>query len=780
MADLRELSTDPAVKSANTPAVAADFALVVALSPNNAVALSAGKNNVTIADTQADIHGQLVGVTRLTQITTKFFQQSPSNFLNVTVAGGATATGPTAGAAIFATGTAVTASLLAQTPVGILYAAQYEAWAVLSGAYTAPTSAASFQRLGIYDTANGYSIGYNGLTFGLWVRANSVDTFIAQTTWNKDVLSGATTSTFTSNGAPVALVPTNLNMFRVRYGWYGGVSAYFEVYAPDGNWVLVHQVRTVNAQASVNMTMPDLPMTVEVSKTASDATNLVITCGGWAAGITSPSSGPNISGQKSIAALNAAVVVPLSGLGELSFTVAGTWVGTLSFQHSIDGLLWNADAPLTGIPSTFATSTAVNGIFTAAIASSRFYRVVATAWTSGSASIFYSGAPSANLIVSQSLITDGSNNGPAAVKSASTSAVATDPALVVAMNPTTPLTNIATSSASTALHTANVTVGLSVGANLPITGYGTSVIKVTGTFVASFVFKVSVDAGATWDNISGTQVGGGDIFTTATQAGSYRFTVAGFDLLRVEVTLTSGSITINGKSTNAVNASKIVKLATSGLVIGALVANQSVNKAQINGVAPLMGNGVSGTGSQRVNIASDNTAFPVNAALAAETTKVIGTVNIAAAQAVTANAGTNLNTSALSLDATQTNHTQRFQAVTALTAVSVANTAVTLTLPAVAAQFHYVARIRISMHNTSAAAVVGSAVTLAFTSTNIPGALAWTEGNALAAGMSKTVVDEILENPVKVSTVNTATTIAAPACGAGVLVRITAYYYTAA
>ncbi len=53
----------------------------------------------------------------------------------------------------------------------------------------------------------------------------------------------------------------------------------------------------------------------------------------------------------------------------------------------------------------------------------------------------------------------------------------------------------------------------------------------------------------------------------------------------------------------------------------------TVNVAQINGVTPLMGNGVTGTGSQRVTIASDNTAFSVNATLSAETTKVIGTVN---------------------------------------------------------------------------------------------------------------------------------------------------------
>lgn len=44
----------------------------------------------------------------------------------------------------------------------------------------------------------------------------------------------------------------------------------------------------------------------------------------------------------------------------------------------------------------------------------------------------------------------------------------------------------------------------------------------------------------------------------------------------------------------------------------ALAANQSVNVAQINATTPLMGNGTTGTGSPRVTIASDNTAFTVN------------------------------------------------------------------------------------------------------------------------------------------------------------------------
>src|SRR3990167_1361891 len=61
------------------------------------------------------------------------------------------------------------------------------------------------------------------------------------------------------------------------------------------------------------------------------------------------------------------------------------------------------------------------------------------------------------------------------------------------------------------------------------------------------------------------------------------------------------------------------------------VVGSNVNVAEINGVTPLMGNGVTGTGSPRVTIASDNTAFSVNAiqstagATAWPVTQTIGT-----------------------------------------------------------------------------------------------------------------------------------------------------------
>lgn len=58
--------------------------------------------------------------------------------------------------------------------------------------------------------------------------------------------------------------------------------------------------------------------------------------------------------------------------------------------------------------------------------------------------------------------------------------------------------------------------------------------------------------------------------------------------------------------------------------IGALTANQSVNTAQINGVTPLMGNGASGTGAQRVTLANDSTGQVIALGAAAHGASIAG------------------------------------------------------------------------------------------------------------------------------------------------------------
>lgn len=112
----------------------------------------------------------------------------------------------------------------------------------------------------------------------------------------------------------------------------------------------------------------------------------------------------------------------------------------------------------------------------------------------------------------------------------------------------------------------------------------------------------------------------------------------------------------------------------------------------------------------------------------------------------------------------------------AVTAISAANAAVTATLPAVAAQFHYITSIHVT--RTCTAALAGSAA-LAITTTNLPGSLAYTSGNACAVGSTNNDVVLDLTAALKSSVVNTATTIVCPAAGAAVVCRISVLYFAA-
>ena len=155
-------------------------------------------------------------------------------------------------------------------------------------------------------------------------------------------------------------------------------------------------------------------------------------------------------------------------------------------------------------------------------------------------------------------------------------------------------TNIAVVSGVTTMQAAAVATGN--GVSLVTTGYGTAVIQISGTFVASIAFETSVDAGVNWAALSATQIGSGDIFSTVTIPGLFRLTVTAMDLVRARVTWTSGtSITITGRASNAVNASKVVKLATGVNVIGAALTATGLRTVQsftavTNGAAVPVGN----------------------------------------------------------------------------------------------------------------------------------------------------------------------------------------------
>ncbi len=135
--------------------------------------------------------------------------------------------------------------------------------------------------------------------------------------------------------------------------------------------------------------------------------------------------------------------------------------------------------------------------------------------------------------------------------------------------------------------------------------------------------------------------------------------------------------------------------------------------------------------------------------------------------------------SVLSVDPVKGIKTQAYQipADQVQSTTGAAAAGVTITLPAVASQFHYIVFLRIK--KIFSVANVASATPLTVTETNLPGALTWVFGQPTGAiGVS----DEQLfapAAPLKSQVAGTSTTIVAPAT-AGIIWHIAVHYYTAA
>jgi hypothetical protein len=233
-----------------------------------------------------DILGVAVSGTRNNQLEISFDTSFNTDIITNTNSGtgGATISN---GHALYSTGSGTTSSSKGVSVATVSYRPAHEEYAYFTAAFTTPTSANSNQRIGLYDSNNGFFVGYNGTTFGITKRVATVDTFTNRTSWNGDLLTGAVGSKFTRNGIPEAINLTYSNLFRIRFAWLGSASVVFEVFSPDGSWIVFHTLKFPNSQLNPSINSPNLPITIEVIKTSADATDLILYTACVAAGTTS-------------------------------------------------------------------------------------------------------------------------------------------------------------------------------------------------------------------------------------------------------------------------------------------------------------------------------------------------------------------------------------------------------------------------------------------------------------------------------------------------------------
>ena len=337
---------------------------------SSAVNIQDGGNIISVENAQADILGVDVVGSRNNQIEISFETSFNADLITnaTTSTGSATISN---GHALYATGTGTTASATGTSLASVLYRPAHEQYAYFTAAFTTPTSANSNQRIGLYDTNNGFFIGYQGTSFGITRRSAGVDTFTAKSSWNGDQLTGATGSKFSRNGTPEAINFTFSNLFRIRFAWLGSASIILDVFSPDGNWVTCHTIKQPNSALNPSIVNPNLPMKIEALKSSADATNLIIYTACWAGGTTSSYSRlTETLNDYSLAALNRSVIVGRASTG------GGTYYNvkvTPSGAMSIDGTVaatqsgtWNINN-ITGtvtLPTGAATETTLAAIST--------------------------------------------------------------------------------------------------------------------------------------------------------------------------------------------------------------------------------------------------------------------------------------------------------------------------------------------------------------------------------------------------------------------------------
>lgn len=137
-------------------------------------------------------------------------------------------------------------------------------------------AANSTQIIGIGDSEDGYFFGYNGTSFGILRRQNSVDTWVAQTAWSEDKFDG-------TGPSGVTIDHTKGNVFQIRYQWLGfGMISFYIENPSNGELQLCHRIEYANANTTPSIFNPSLPLCAFVENTTNN-TNIKLETSSMAA-----------------------------------------------------------------------------------------------------------------------------------------------------------------------------------------------------------------------------------------------------------------------------------------------------------------------------------------------------------------------------------------------------------------------------------------------------------------------------------------------------------------
>lgn len=167
---------------------------------------------------------------------------------------------------------------------GLQYRAGNGCIARFSGLFDTP-QASSTQIIGVGNSVDGFFYGYNGTSFGVLHRNNSVDTWITQANWSEDTFDGTNGA---SNPTGILFNPQKGNVFEISYQWLGYGRIEFRMEDNKGELVHTHTIHYTNLNTVPSLTNPtSMPFFMEAKNTG-NTTSLTLrsaSCGLFVEGV---------------------------------------------------------------------------------------------------------------------------------------------------------------------------------------------------------------------------------------------------------------------------------------------------------------------------------------------------------------------------------------------------------------------------------------------------------------------------------------------------------------
>jgi hypothetical protein len=168
--------------------------------------------------------------------------------------------------ATLTTGASTGAASLTSVDV-IRYQPGFDGYAYFTAAFSG-SDAGSVARIGVFDANDGMFLEHSGGVAYAVKRSGASDEKIA----------------IVKPFKAADLDFTQINIYRISYGWLGVAPIAFEVYSGlvDG-WVALHAFEMLNKQTVPSITQPSLPITASVDRTSGSGAITLKTCS-WSAG----------------------------------------------------------------------------------------------------------------------------------------------------------------------------------------------------------------------------------------------------------------------------------------------------------------------------------------------------------------------------------------------------------------------------------------------------------------------------------------------------------------